>query len=292
VDPYLVRKVALNIRTSCAHNTKAHLDTIFRNRPSLLDDIREVEIWDWTLSHLDRQKRMGMADIPAHIHVFSLNNLETLTFRGHAILGKLAEHHRKTGATLPNLRSLRCEPWSDSAEINIFLSNLPKLSHFQITSFESELAVIAQTVQRLVKPVAGRITGLRLRAWGCETGDQSALQSIVAALPNLRRFRISVNLELLGIMDILPDDLEDICARSSSATLRAVLSALADPEKLLNLRVAPILRPSRDQRYRYMARITRKLVDRAVEGLQKKNGLVVSHAEEQEWYSLVNALKE
>ena len=69
-DTYLVRKVAVNLRNSCVRNAQAFLDPILYHRPFLFHHIREVELFDWTPSQRELDRRAGVADTPAHTSRF------------------------------------------------------------------------------------------------------------------------------------------------------------------------------------------------------------------------------
>lgn len=51
-DIYLVRQVSLDACTSCLRSYKFVLDPVLHHHPALRDNVRNVEIFDWTLNPL------------------------------------------------------------------------------------------------------------------------------------------------------------------------------------------------------------------------------------------------
>lgn len=185
--------------------------------------------------------RSGLAYPPVQAgeSLYTFANLSALRVRGSSgrrVLADLDEQYEKGGAALRNLRMLVCEPWPPG---NRKLSDLlqygsPNLSHLAIKFFSDDLDDNVSQLEQMLQPIATRLTCLKIRTVDGtqhvepKSGSHARLKALLDALPHLRSFGIVTVHQLPDIVDILPADLQHLSMEGSSATLRAVLAALAD----------------------------------------------------------------
>lgn len=264
------------------------IDSILCRRPDLQAYTRRVSVTDCASNCHN--------GTDAAVFIFRCHQLIALDLQACEAYDAVAHYLLRmyeAADVLPKLRRLACRPHQlATPAVAKLLMGLPRLREVDVQLHLARMPQIVQSLARTLGRVADRLTtlGLSLQPLEAETAcDISVdLGPLLASLPNLRSFSIDTPSQHSDLVAVLPASLEYLRIRSSKHLLRAVLLSLSSEEGLKYLRAPPVLEHQSFHDARQTAVVDRDLVDRAIEGLARKNGVKMSADEKEKWYGLVN----